>query len=304
MDTVRVTFLGTGSIADMTRRCASTAVTLPNGDVILVDTGAGQEAMFGLRTLGIDPCRVRAIILTHQHLDHAGGLPFMVTGIRFMSLAPGAPRGRIEICAPSPAVEGLRGMCDTLYPGIFNPWCLGDRATWHACDPWQYLWGLDLLEDGTAAVATDLAPSGPAEARPGAIATIVTMAVAHASPPLPAQAVRIDVAMPDGTMRRIVFSGDTGPNLDLGKVGPEPDLMVHEASSVEALGHDTDATSTIGHTTAATAGRVATRAKAKRLALHHLGSSWSANPEAARDEASLHFVGDIHVPHDLESVEI
>ena len=304
MDTVRVTFLGTGSIADMTRRCASTAVTLPNGDVILVDTGAGQEAMFGLRTLGIDPCRVRAIVLTHQHLDHAGGLPFMVTGIRFMSLAPGAPRGRIEICAPAGAVEGLRGMCDTLYPGIFNPWCLGDRATWHASDPWQYLWGLDLLEDGTAAVATDLAPSGPAAPRAGAIATIATMAVAHASPPIPAQAVRIDVAMPDGTMRRIVFSGDTGPNLDLGKVGPEPDLMVHEASSVEALGHDTDATVTIGHTTAATAGRVATRAKAKRLALHHLGSAWSGNPDAAREEAALHFVGDIHTPNDLDSVEI
>jgi ribonuclease Z len=116
--------------------------------------------------------------------------------------------------------------------------------------------------------------------------------------------VRLDVAMPDGTMRRIVFSGDTGPNLDLGKVGPEPDLMVHEASSVEALGHDTDATVTIGHVTAATAGRVATRARARRLALHHLGSSWSGNPEAARTEAAMHFAGEIHVPNDLESVEI
>ncbi len=304
MDTVRVTFLGTGSIADMTRRCASTAVTLPGGDVILVDTGAGQEAMFGMRQLGIDPCRVRAIVLTHQHLDHAGGLPFVVTGIRFMSLAPGASRGRIEICAPAPAVDGLRGMCETLYPGIFGPWCLGDRATWHACDPWQYLWGLDLMEDGTAARALDLAPTGPAVPRPGAIATIATMAVSHGAPPLPAQAVRIDVAMPDGSMRRITFSGDSGPNLELGRVGPEPDLLVHEASSVEALGHDVDATSTIGHATAATAARVATRAKARRLALHHLGSSWSNRPEAARDEAARHFAGEILVPSDLDTVEV
>lgn len=304
MAPVRVTFLGTGSIADMARRCASTAVVLPGGDVILVDTGAGQEAMFGMRQLGIDPCRVRAIVLTHQHLDHAGGLPFVVTGIRFMSLAPGAHRGRLEICAPVEAVEGLRVTCETLFPGIFNPWCLGDRATWHPCDPGQYLWGLDLLEDGTAALATDLAPSGPAEPRPGAIATIATMAVAHAAPPVPAQAVRIDVAMPDGTMRRIVFSGDTGPNLDLGKVGPEPDLLVHEASSVEALGHDVDATVTIGHVTAATAGRVATRAKARRLALHHVGSTWSGRPEAARDEAALHFAGDVLVPNDLDTVEV
>jgi ribonuclease Z len=304
MAPVRVAFLGTGSIADMTRRCASTAVVLPGGDVILVDTGAGQEAMFGLRTLGIDPCRVRAIVLTHQHLDHAGGLPFVVTGIRFMSLAPGAHRGRIEICVPAPALDGLRGVCETLYPGIFNPWCLGDRATWHGCDPWQYLWGLDLREDGTAARATDLAPTGPAEPRPGAIATIVTMAVAHASPPLPSLAVRIDVAMPDGTMRRIVFSGDTGPNLDLGKVGPEPDLLVHEASSVEAVGFDADATVTIGHTSAATAARVATRAKAKRLALHHLGSGWSGNPQGAHAEAARHFVGEIVVPNDLDVVEV
>jgi ribonuclease Z len=304
MDTVRVTFLGTGSIADMTRRCASTAVTLPNGDVILVDTGAGQEAMFGMRQLGIDPCRVRAIVLTHQHLDHAGGLPFVVTGIRFMSLAPGAHRGRLEICAPAQAVDQLRAVCETMFPGIFNPWCLGDRATWHACDPSQYQWGLDLLEDGTAAVATDLAPSGAAAPRAGAIATIVTMAVAHGAPPIPAQAVRIDVALPDGSMRRIVLSGDTGPNLELGKVGPEPDLLIHEASAVEALGHDVDQTATIGHVTAATAARVATRAKARRLALHHIGSAWSNNPEAARTEAAKHFAGEILLPNDLESVEI
>ncbi|RLT29878.1 MAG: hypothetical protein DWI50_01615, partial [Chloroflexi bacterium] len=62
MSAVKVTFLGTGSTGDPTRRCGSTAVSLPDGTVILVDTSGGNEIWHALREASIDVARIRVII--------------------------------------------------------------------------------------------------------------------------------------------------------------------------------------------------------------------------------------------------
>ncbi|MDR2798383.1 MAG: MBL fold metallo-hydrolase [Treponema sp.] len=42
--------------------------------IILVDTGFGGKLFDHLKTLGIDPAQVDAVLLTHMHRDHIGGL--------------------------------------------------------------------------------------------------------------------------------------------------------------------------------------------------------------------------------------
>ncbi|MDR2393815.1 MAG: MBL fold metallo-hydrolase [Treponema sp.] len=42
--------------------------------IILVDTGFGGKVFEHLKTLGIDPSQVDAVLLTHMHPDHIGGL--------------------------------------------------------------------------------------------------------------------------------------------------------------------------------------------------------------------------------------
>jgi glyoxylase-like metal-dependent hydrolase (beta-lactamase superfamily II) len=42
--------------------------------VVVIDTGFGAGILEGLRKLGIDPASVTAVILTHTHGDHTGGL--------------------------------------------------------------------------------------------------------------------------------------------------------------------------------------------------------------------------------------
>ena len=42
--------------------------------IILVDTGFGGAVFSSMKTLGVDPAQVDAVLLTHMHGDHIGGL--------------------------------------------------------------------------------------------------------------------------------------------------------------------------------------------------------------------------------------
>ncbi|MCX5989572.1 MAG: MBL fold metallo-hydrolase [Chloroflexi bacterium] len=304
MSAVKVTFLGTGNTGDPSRRCGSTAVSLPDGTVILVDTSGGNEIWHALREASIDVARIRLIILTHQHLDHAAGLPFVLFRLAMAGVPADGHRGPIDVCAPAAAVDDLRRMCEILFPGMFTPWWIGDRVRWHGCTSDQYVWGLELRDDGTTSPTTARLGT-PGDALPeGVIATISTMAVSHGAPPVPAQAVRIDAALANGEVRRVVISGDTGPNLGFTRFAGGVDLLIHEAIESESLGANPFLVFGTGHVTAASAGKVAAASRVKRLALHHLNARTGQHPETVRAEAAEHFTGEILVPNDLDTTEV
>lgn len=49
------------------------------GDLVLIDSGAGRSAqrlVDNINTLGFDPQRLKAIIITHAHIDHIGSVAY------------------------------------------------------------------------------------------------------------------------------------------------------------------------------------------------------------------------------------
>jgi glyoxylase-like metal-dependent hydrolase (beta-lactamase superfamily II) len=64
--------------ADITdpRDCAVYIIDL--GELVMIDAGAGpsyDEIVLNIEKLGLDPAKLKTIVLTHCHIDHIGGAP-------------------------------------------------------------------------------------------------------------------------------------------------------------------------------------------------------------------------------------
>ncbi|TAK80841.1 MAG: MBL fold metallo-hydrolase [Dehalococcoidia bacterium] len=120
---------------------------LPSGAHVLVDAGMpGSDGaiLARLRALGVD--HVEAILLTHRHIDHAGGAARLreALGARVVAGAGDVTDGRIASCPvdlvlPPEECEPLPGLLAIPAPGhtagstvyvvpSFDLWCIGDVA--------------------------------------------------------------------------------------------------------------------------------------------------------------------------------
>lgn len=68
--------LGSGS-------SGNTALLRTEGCALLVDAGlSARKTLLRLAEAGIEPAEISAILLTHEHGDHAGGLPVLLRSLR------------------------------------------------------------------------------------------------------------------------------------------------------------------------------------------------------------------------------
>jgi len=104
---VRVTFLGTGT-AESFDRAQSSIMFEKDGEAILVDCGNG--CLLRLGQLGKKPGDVKAVLLTHIHLDHSGDLLPLLKA-RWLS----GVEEKLEIYAPPGASNWLETQLEA-YP--------------------------------------------------------------------------------------------------------------------------------------------------------------------------------------------
>jgi len=80
------------------------------GKTFLVDCGASTHVALGVR--GIDPNTIDAIILSHLHGDHFGGLPFLLLHGQFLS-----PRERpLLFAGPPGSTERITAAIEVFFP--------------------------------------------------------------------------------------------------------------------------------------------------------------------------------------------
>jgi ribonuclease BN (tRNA processing enzyme) len=72
----KIVFVGSGDAFGSGGR-RQTCIALSGGDqFMLVD--CGTTSVLGLKSLGFDPNSVSAVVISHLHGDHFGGLPFLI----------------------------------------------------------------------------------------------------------------------------------------------------------------------------------------------------------------------------------
>lgn len=72
---MEVTLLGTGAPLSPGRATTGMVVTAPGCAPLLIDTCGGFEVARQLHATGFKLADLRDVIVTHRHLDHAGGMP-------------------------------------------------------------------------------------------------------------------------------------------------------------------------------------------------------------------------------------
>jgi ribonuclease BN (tRNA processing enzyme) len=111
MPEVRVRFLGSGDAFGSGGRFQTCIYVRFDATHFLVDCGA--SSLIAMRRFGVDPSLIDAILLTHLHGDHFGGLPFFIMDAQFVS-----GRGRPLVVAGPPGLEErITRAMEVLYPG-------------------------------------------------------------------------------------------------------------------------------------------------------------------------------------------
>jgi len=186
---VTLRFLGSGDAFGSGGRFQTCMHLSGAGGAVLIDCGA--SSLIAMKRDGVDPGDVDAVLLTHLHGDHFGGVPFLILDAQF------SRRVRPLVIAGPP---GVRARTETTMEALFP----GSTAVQRKFD----VEFIELAERRTARV-------GPA--------MVTAFPVVHASG-APPYALRVDYGG-----RTIAYSGDTEWAESLTEAARGADLFVCEA---------------------------------------------------------------------------
>lgn len=230
--------LGTGGGPVVQAKRSQPANAVLVGDAVyLFDTGDGTQRQ--MAAAGLPLGEVRAVFLSHHHLDHVGGLGPILVNRWIFGLAP------IPVFGPPGTAEMTRGIVVAAQPTERAPLAIG---------------GGPVRPIAATVTATDLPArlAAPREVYRDANIRVLAVTVDHyheadgrVSAAASSYAYRIEAGG-----RVFVFSGDTGPSASLEVLAKGADILISEVMDRSAI--------------SAALGRMALPARARAAFLLHM----------------------------------
>jgi ribonuclease BN (tRNA processing enzyme) len=111
---VAITFLGSGDAFGSGGRFHACFMVEAPQSRFLIDCGA--SAPLALKRHGVDPAAIDAIVVSHLHGDHFGGIPFLALDAQYL-----ASRQRdLVIAGPAGVEERVPEAMESMYPGLLD----------------------------------------------------------------------------------------------------------------------------------------------------------------------------------------
>ncbi len=107
---MRVTFLGSGDAFGSGGRHQTCMLLEAGTRRVLLDCGA--TSMLSMNRQGVEPLTLDAVLLTHLHGDHFGGLPFLILDAQFRRRTQ-----PLVIAGPTGGEQRVREAMEVLFPG-------------------------------------------------------------------------------------------------------------------------------------------------------------------------------------------
>lgn len=110
-------------VCDLGKENRTGTYVLHEEELTLIETSASPSIPYllkGLKALEIDPVEIKYIIVTHIHLDHAGGAGLL------LEKCPNAqiivhPKGKRHLSDPSRLIKGARAVYGEQFDELFHP---------------------------------------------------------------------------------------------------------------------------------------------------------------------------------------
>lgn len=270
-----VTVLGSGGpFVNATRASSGYVVWLDGAPQLLLDAGGGAFERLGRAK--IDPAAIDAILVSHTHVDHTGGIAPVVFA------AAMAERGRpFTLAGPAGREQhpGAARFADLLF---------GERGAW------SYLHTFDGFGCEPVELPSDPARGEPTDVRlPESVrATVRSVPVRHGM--MPAVAYRIDHCG-----HSLCYSGDVSEASDaLIELARGCDVLIHDAALPERKVKHGEL-----HAKPSAIGRVAAATGCRTLVLSHVMPELEDEIDDAVAIVRAAYRGEIVVARDLLTVE-
>lgn len=262
--------LGTGHA--MVLNCYNTCFLLKDtkGEMILVDTGGGNQILKRLEEANADLKNIHHIILSHQHTDHILGIFWIIRKMRGL-LTSGKYEGNLTIYMHQELEQIIRKICEMILPKKFLVW-IDDRIRFQVVEDRQVI-PMNQFE-------IEFLDIKAKKDKEFGFRTILENG------------------------KSFVFLGDETFCEDLTDVVKGADWLLHESYCLDQDAERFKPYEKM-HSTVKTACQIAEKLEVKNLVLYHTEDSQLETRKGRyTKEGKEYFSGNIYVPDDLEKIKL
>lgn len=259
---IEVIFLGVGAALPMRNGTNTSYLVRIGNERILID--CGPAILQQLDAAGISPGEITHVFFTHRHGDHALGYPMLML---WHELNPNPGVGVPMLIASDLTFRSL----DAVMANAYGP--------------------VEGVTESAPRIVLPQDTPGHVQIHPSIMLRTLPMRHSKFAPVL---GLRIETRKQFGD-HAVAFSGDTGYNDNIALLARDADLLVHESAYCATLNPEYSE-GAFGHSTAQIAGRNATAANARRLALVHIDALYEGRQSDLIAEATREFDGPVFAP--------